>query len=845
MRDNEFRRLKNFTIIAGFVVAVVLTFLSLNFTLDMPTTTTMDSATIPVVMMKTENGTFFNSMHGYTSEVDATLLNDCITPLPEDKKQKIVISTYGEEVKKISYRIRKFEDMSLVEDTTVSGTEQNGDSIDAVLNIKNLIDSDTEYLLEISLETGKYQKISYFSKIISSSNIGLQSKIDFVMNFNACTFDKGRIDEISSYLESKTSADNSNFGKVNINSSKAMIGWGSLNPKTDKTIIPCIKEINSEIASIVLKYTMAAQGKTGDYDSYKVDEYYRIRQTTSKMFLLNFEREANQIFDSENDLSKTQGISLGITSSESYDTKSSSKGTYSCFVTQGVLWSFCSTDNSFTRVFSFEAEESDNVRELFDKHDIKIMDVDDSGNINFIVYGYMNRGKHEGEMGVSLCSYDSAENNVSEKLYIPVNVPFDELSKNVGEVAYISDRGVFYILLDKNLYSVDLTSKEVMVEISGINDQTYAVSEDGTALAYSLSGKLYDTDVIRIFNMKTGSDHQIRAEQGDRLRVLGYIRNDCIIGQAHKSDIIMDATGNITFPMYMLRIYDNTYNVIKEYHIEGVYVSNASVAGMRINLTRVIKTEGGYESTSIDQLMNREENISTNQLTLDTATSTDRKREVYFKPSIKINSTATVSTRTSEKMIFVSGEIIKLELNFDSSQLYFVYGFGKFQGSYSNLANAVAKAYETYGTVIDSEAKYIWKRYKDTTGSVKQNMSGGVDPSQSLAQSVRLLLQSAGTDADAAGKLALGMTAVDIIDEATAGRTLNLNGVNLENVLYYLSVKRPVIGKTGSNTYVVLTAYDSKNLTYLDVSSGKMNTILLSDAGKIFTQWGNVFLTYR
>lgn len=846
MRNFEFKDFKYFVLVVAFIVTAILTFLSINYKLELPVSTTMDAATIPIVMMQTENGTLFNELHGYTTDVDASLLNDSITPLPEDKKLKIVIDNYGENVKKLSYKIRKLDDMSLIEDTTVSDYTAEDQSINAKLNIKNLIENDIEYLLEINMVTDHNDNIKYYTKIISSTNMGLQNKIDFVMNFNSCTFDHSKLDSIKSLIETnKTTGDNTNFGKVNINSTLAQIGWGSLNPTVEKTIIPTIKEINSEIASIYLGYSMAAQGSTGAYDTYNVDEYYRIRQTATTMYLLNFEREANQVFNSMNDLTQSS-ISLGITSNENVDMKCSSKGNYSCFVSQGTLWCFNDKENAFTRIFSYEAEDSDNMRELYNKHNIKIMDVDDSGNVNFIVYGYMNRGAHEGEVGVSLCNYNYQENQVKELLYIPVNVPFDELQENVGQVAYISQNNVFYVLLDNSLYSIDLTSKEVMIEISGLSDDTYAVSEDGTSIAYSLNGKVNDSDVIRIFNMSNGIDYQIRADEGDKLKVLGYIKNDCIIGIAHKADILVEDNGSITFPMYSLKIYDNAFNIIKQYENEGVFVSGASVSGMRINLSRIIKNaEGYYESTSIDQLMNREENQIGSGLSLETASTESREKELYIMFAKKLSNADNVSTRASKEVVFVSSKSVDVNAKFNDAGRYFVYGFGKFQGSFTNLSKAVSNAYDTYGTIVDKKANYIWKRYKNTTGALNINAGGGVGNVRSLEQSVKTLLQSAGFDVDVSTKLSQGMTALDIINEATGNRALDLKGVNVDNILYYIGVGTPVIGRTGENSYVIVTSFDSKNITYYDIANGNTVTILITDANKLFTQWGNVFIAYK
>ena len=39
---------------------------------------------------------------------------------------------------------------------------------------------------------------------------------------------------------------------------------------------------------------------------------------------------------------------------------------------------------------------------LYDQHAIKIISMDKDGNTTFAVYGYMNRGEHEGEVGAAI-----------------------------------------------------------------------------------------------------------------------------------------------------------------------------------------------------------------------------------------------------------------------------------------------------------------------------------------------------------------------------------------------------------------------------------------------------------
>lgn len=151
----------------------------------------------------------------------------------------------------------------------------------------------------------------------------------------------------------------------------------------------------------------------------------------------------------------------------------------------------------------------------------------------------MNRGEHEGESGVSLCKYSYEDNIVEERLYIPMDKPYDILSQNVGRIAYLADENTFYILMDDTLYSIDIVSKEVMTVVSGLVDGTYAVSENGDAIAYSMNGRLYSTDSIRIFNMSTDSEKIIKADDNEYIRCLGYINGDFVYGIADKADILI------------------------------------------------------------------------------------------------------------------------------------------------------------------------------------------------------------------------------------------------------------------------------------------------------------------
>jgi len=825
-----------------FIVTVVVTFVSMKFEQIMPSATTMATASLPTVAMKTDEGMEYNLLHGYTVDLDATLAYGNITLVNQNKKLPVVVHTYGEKVTGVSYKIRDLRDNSLIENTKINDFSIENNEINVVLNIKNLIDSNVEYALQIVLETDKHEEINYYTRFITGSDYEIQSKFDFVLDFNACTFDEDRLSEISQYLETSRSGDNTNFGKVNINCSLAQVGWDGLNPYVESQIIPTLIAVKDDVAIISLSYRIGAANAYASNDSYYVNEYYRIRKTKNGFYLLNFDRETSQIFDAKNDLTSSSKINLGINPNTEAQCYSSEDGNYTYFVNQGSLWCFNILSETFTRVFSFSGDEGDSVREDYNAHNIRVMDIDDGGNATFAVIGYMNRGEHEGAVGISLCAYDYSDNDVVEKLFIPLDMPYEHILENAGAVCYVSGEK-FYVLIDETLLSVDLTSKETMTEVSNLKEGTYAVSEAGDAIAYSMSGDIYNTPRIRILNMSNNTDYEIVAEEGDTLRALGYIKSDFIYGYAHKEDILFRADGSKILAMYKLGIMDVDYNVIKEYQEPDIYVSEATVEGMRITLSRLVKSEDGYSSTTIDQLINKNENATDEGIYTETIATQSRKQELYIGLANKVNDIS-VAYRTSGSIVFKDNTTLKLDEGFNWDGRYYIYGNGKFLGSETVLEEAIAKAYDTFGSVVDSEGNQVWTRVKGSENTIEGITSDGTDESNSLTYALSLVCARLGADISVPEYMAAGNNAVSTLSAIGGIKGVNLSGVTLDKALSYVGQSCLVIARTDINTYVIITGYTSKEVTYVDVSAGRTVTVSLSDANKLFSQGGNIYIAY-
>ncbi len=806
-----------------FMVTAAITFLAIHFNTDAKGTISLTEASLPVVSIRTEGGTLYNRMHGYTGEIDEMLLNTDMTPLPSDKNLTVVVDTYNVEIKTLGYKIRAVEDRSLIENTDVKNFENVDGQVVATLNIKNLIRDNTPYILEIIVGTQKHDEISYYTTIYAGTDYKLQDKLDYVLNFNQCTFDSERLNEISRYLETKKTASNDNYGKVDIYSTKAMVGWGDLKPFVESNIVPSVLNINDETAIITLDYTIGASNDNESYDTYMVHEFYRIRQTSSRFYLLSFDREITQIFDGRYDLVSSGKINLGINPDTQAEVMADEKNNYIYFENCGTLWCFSKDKHTFTKVFAFESDDTDNVRERYDKYSTKIMSVNEDGRCRFLVYGYMNRGAHEGEVGISLYEYSYDDNVVTESIYIPVNVPYDILCDNVAEIAYVKDDTAFYIKIDDVLYSIDLVSKESMTEIKGLEDGSYYVSDNGRVIAYHIDGTVEGADKVRVFNIEKGSDCYIEAEEDEKVKGLGFIQNDFIYGVAKKENIVADEKGGTIFAMHKLYVMDSEFKIIRDYEPSGTYVISAETDGYRINLGRVVKDEDGtFRSASIDQLINREENVDANTVSVGTMVTERRKKEVAIKLVNGLSESGAPGIRTSDKIEYKNEKGFELSEPLTGDGKYYTYGGGTFKKAYADIADAINYAADNYGEIYDYKNNLVWNRFKTGEANIKGLRSPGCSGSSSY---------------DVAKSIVSGYAASSEI------QWIKVEGVQAENVLSFVGLDCPVIGETLEG-YVIITGYTTKQITYLNTMTGAYETVSIADADTKFSQCGNRYLTY-
>ena len=117
------------------------------------------------------------------------------------------------------------------------------------------------------------------------------------------------------------------------------MSWQEFHGTRLTTPVPVCQGDYSTYNVIVLDYVVTWVGQNGQSEYYNVEEYYRVRYTNTRMYLLNFERTMEEIFRGENDSISGNSILLGIRSKDvEYQTNESGKVV--TFVQEGELWSY-------------------------------------------------------------------------------------------------------------------------------------------------------------------------------------------------------------------------------------------------------------------------------------------------------------------------------------------------------------------------------------------------------------------------------------------------------------------------------------------------------------------------
>ncbi len=840
--------------IIGFVIIFVIAVMVISRVINRGSTdmtVDMSPASLPVVSVMTQNGNI-NKLYGYTGDTDISKIRGSLTPLKENRGLDIHVRKYNAGIRGMYYEVRSPDGQRLVERTDILDYKEQNDEIDASIAVKDLIDEDTEYCLCIGFSDDNGRDVRYYTRIIYNNGYKVEEQTDFVRQFTRATFNKDDAASITMYLESNEMGDNTNFAHVNIHSSLDQITWGQLHPELISDMDITVYDMNESGGFFGNSYYVEA-GPTDGRHEYKIEEFFRLRYTEERIYLLDFERTMTEIFVPDKDHFANDKIMMGITDS-GVDFMENNDGDIVAFIQNGALYCYRGINNRVVRVFSFFDDENNDERTRLNEHDIRLLSVDEGGNIRFLVYGYMNRGRHEGEVCAGVYYYDSALNTIEEEVTIPYNGSFSSLRSNLDLLSYEDRSNNFYFYLSGSIYRIRMGSARTEVVSSGIGVDDFVVSESMGVVAWTdelirvgaaeTIGASHDSSEITLLNLSNGSRRLIKSDAGRITIPIGFVGEDFVYGVSDSGGVIRTASGTERILMKYLYIENTAGEILKEYDAGSKYISDVKIEGSTISLSKILMDEEGLVILSeSDQIMSSGTGKDT--LTDIILVSTEERETIVELQVYQDITTDSLQLLTPKEVLFEGGRTVNIDSDGQwQDDNYIVYARGRISGIFGNLSQAIEKAGEDTGVVVSSgDKKYAWSRLgKKSEYSI--NINENIEYSgNDMADCLNAMLEYEGKSVDVAALLNAGNSPLSILRNNMDKTILNPEGCSMEDILYYVSEDHPVLAPSRTQTLLIV-GYDAKNIIVFDPSEQRIHKMGMNDSHDLFESRGNEFISY-
>lgn len=776
----------------------------------------MAQSTFPLVYMR-NNGVSYNCLHGYAQEMDVNYIRDTVTVLSDNHLLDIQIQPFGTNIERVSYEVLTLDGNESLENTNVIKLTEEDGYLNTTLQIQNHMLLEQEYILKLQVTAGG-RDIYFYTRLLLEDGLHLASYLDFVTGFYEKCVYKTDQDSLGMVVEpDRMTGQSQSLASMDIHDTVQQLMWGDLNPQVYYKPTPSLVDINGTTASFVLEYRISAVNSEGVNEVYNVDEFYRLRYTDTRVFLLDFTRTTDEVFNTDSKVLGSEGIDLGITDMD-VEFRFDEQKKVVAFVQENELWVYHVNGGELIRIFGFPQQTNMDYRDFYARNNIKVLRVEGSGDIWFVVSGYMNRGKREGQNGVGVYHYEQASSTVEEILFVETMESYDMLKLDTDALAYITDnQSDCYILLEGIVYRINLATKGFTRVIDGVKNGCFISSKSNRYFSWLKEGSRYQSQTLYTMDFETGTAREITCKSDERIRPVAYMGEDLVYGKALIADIDDIDEGNEIFPMYQLVIVNEDGEDVMTYETPQTYVVDIEHINHVLKLTRVVKSDTGYAETLSDQIVDmdtgddvlygistKEDKVKQTQIILRTGTRiTDENPQIV----------------TSKILAYEDSRSIRIPQNSERENLYYVYAGGSMESMWPTASEAIQRADEKVGVVINNAKEFVWERGNRAVSS------------KIKVENIPEIVRSGEMD-------------IDVLEASLGKDAVSLVGCTLDQVLYFVGQGRPVLADTPDGV-VIITGYDDYGNTIL-LRPGETETYFYGpqDSKALFEEAGNRFVSY-
>ncbi len=801
----------------------------------------MTNATLPVIETYLD-GMAVNQMHGYMGDIDAALLRDAITPVESNTKLSIAVTDYDYDITAVQYQVFYGSEAALLEEGVLNKLRQEDGKKVQELEFKNILKEGEEYLVCYTIRLDSSRKVKYYSRLKYGTGFHYEENVEFAKELSDLMLKKD--ESLNRYLEPNSEMINNNLASVNIHSSFAAVTYAQAVPERTSDIAVTIKEVNPDYTVVELRWILSMMNGKGQRQYCDVVENFKTRYSANRMYLLDYSRTQDAFYNPEIIDAAKNRITLGTGRVADVDYLVDTENEKVCFVKNRQLWYYSYQAASVTRVFSFWSEDRTENRSGNDQHDIHILNMDEDGNIEFIVYGYMNRGRHEGQNGIGIYRFLTENQSLYELAFIPSTIPYQNMVEDLEKFSYLNEEEIFYFLQDGALYRIDTKIGEWEIMRNNLINNTLTASSDNHLIAIQEQEDSTKNQRIDLINLETGDERSIDCTSEERIQSIGFILSDFVYGIANAADVKINNSGSIVFPMGSLHIVDEKGTAVKSYGEAGQYIIESFVEGNRIDLVYGRRSGADYVQTKVDNIIYKEEKEGS-RVSAEYGYDGTCYNQVYLAFPLYIYVQTVPSLKAAKEIISDDMQVILLEEEKMEIARFLVYANGALTDTYNTAAEAIAKAEEVRGLVVNNERQTVWESniasYNQVVGLNTFNVEK-VEDTFAACVSMAAALEGQETSLEEI-KNAQGQP-WEVLQQFTGKNGLNLYGIALDQVLYYVGKETPVIAGLGDGHYVMLMSYNSTKVRYKDPLAGEDVVVSKAEFLGTMNRNGNEYYSY-
>lgn len=806
----------------------------------------MTNATFPVMEISGEDGNY-DLMSGYVDPMDFSLVRNQIALIDKEGSIDLVLHPYGHDITAIQYSLYENSEKNELENGTLNQLEdvKEENVKKAKIHFESNLQKETNYYLKMKVRLDDHQEVFFYTKLLSGEGYHFHECVEFAKKFHENLFDKEHFEENITYLEPSGKPTKS-FEKVDISSSVDAISFGSLSVNKESTPRLSIREINDVYSVLQLDYILSAEIKEGVIQYYNVTEKYKIRYTSDRMYLLDYERTMDAYYNKVLYDSAKNYITLGIGNIDTIDVMSSDDGNKVCFSQAGQFWYYNYKASDVCKVFSFSTENLADLRNTMNNHDIKILKIDDDGNIIYAVYGYMNRGHYEGKNGILLIKYNAKSRYNEEMAFFSTSVPFERMKADVEKITFLNSKNIFYCLIDGDLHAVDIKKKQDKILYSGMINENITASVDESIIAIEENKDLSRNQSIRMINLETGRENTFSCQDDERIHAIGFLSNDFIYGIASKKDVKKKDGGTVTFPMSYLSIVNIDGQELKRYKKSNRFIMETKISGRVLEMEFGRKNGNKVVKTSDHDYIRYKEEEQSGQVSAVYDFSSKFLNQVFLRFPNYVYIQIEPDLILTKVLATEDSQAIALKRTNESKTMYYVYAEGNEVDSYDDLKDAILEADELRGNVISSEERKMWE-----CGYLSYAIVAGMDSvtkvpnaKYSLAGCLEMIAKVNGKQAPYRSINIKEGSVTELIHKYSEKDAFNLEGCSMDEILYFVSKGSPVLAKYNSKRYIIIMSYNSSKVRYLDPVTGQSTAVDRNILESTISKAGNKYYTF-